>query len=99
MASFRETIELRGHLIDSLILPKVLDEIIQGGGSFRILELEVGQRPQDQSYARIEVEAPTSEALHHLLGRVRRQGAQVVDEGDVTLAPAPRDGVFPEGFL
>ena len=51
-----ETIELRGHIIDSLILPKVLDEIIARGGSFKIGEIRIGEQRTDQSFARIEVE-------------------------------------------
>jgi hypothetical protein len=32
---FSEQIELRGHIIDSLLLPKVLDEILIGGACCR----------------------------------------------------------------
>ena len=38
---FSEQIELRGHIIDSLILPKVLDEILTSGGSFTIRDVNV----------------------------------------------------------
>ena len=31
-----EDVEIRGHIIDSLILPKVLDLITSRGGTFRI---------------------------------------------------------------
>ena len=40
-----ETIELRGHIIDSLILPKVLDEIITHGATFKIGEIRIGEAP------------------------------------------------------
>ena len=53
-----ETIELRGHIIDSLILPKVLDEIMARGSTFKIGEIRIGEKRADQSYARIEVTAP-----------------------------------------
>jgi sigma-B regulation protein RsbU (phosphoserine phosphatase) len=33
-----EEVEVRGHIIDSLILPKILDGICAGGGSFRIVD-------------------------------------------------------------
>lgn len=93
-----ETVEIRGHFIDSLILPKVLDEIVEAGGSFRIVQIEIGHRPDDPSYARIEVAGKDQAALENILGRIRQQGATVLDEGDIALAPAPTDGVFPEGF-
>ena len=45
---FSETIELRGHIIDSLILPKVLDEILSRGANFKMLEVKIGERRADQ---------------------------------------------------
>ena len=37
-----EIVVLKGHIIDSLILPKVLDAILQRGGTFEINDLDVG---------------------------------------------------------
>ena len=45
---FSETIELRGHIIDSLILPKVLDQILTRGATFKITEIKIGQNRADQ---------------------------------------------------
>ena len=42
-----EQIELRGHIIDSLLLPKVLDEILTCGGSFTIREIKIGKQRSD----------------------------------------------------
>jgi lysine-ketoglutarate reductase/saccharopine dehydrogenase-like protein (TIGR00300 family) len=95
---FSETIQLRGHIIDSLILPKVLDEILRAGGNFKIEEIKIGERRADQSYARIEVAGPTHEALDELVLRLRQHGAEVTEKVDVRLAPAPGDGVFPADF-
>ncbi|MBI3947249.1 MAG: TIGR00300 family protein [Armatimonadetes bacterium] len=93
-----ETIEVQGHIIDSLILPRVLDEILSHEGTFEILDVDIGQRRQDPSRARIRVMAPDDEHLESILTAVRTHGAEVPGEGDVQLAPAPCDGVFPEGF-
>src|ERR1700736_5938672 len=95
---FSETIELRGHIIDSLILPKVLDQILTRGATFKILEINIGQKRADQSFARIEVSAESSEALDELVLRLRQHGAEVVERADVQLASAPSDGVFPHDF-
>ena len=94
-----ETIELRGHIIDSLILPKVLDEIITHGGSFKIAEIKIGENRADQSFARIEVTGPSADALDDLILRLRQHGAEVVEKKSVQLAAAPADGVFPAGIL
>jgi lysine-ketoglutarate reductase/saccharopine dehydrogenase-like protein (TIGR00300 family) len=95
---FSETIELRGHIIDSLILPKVLDQILAHGASFKISEIEIGKKRADQSFARIEVSAETSEALDELVLRLRQHGAEGVERGNAQLAKAPAHGVFPRDF-
>ena len=95
---FSETIELRGHIIDSLILPKVLDQILTRGAAFKITEIKIGQKRADQSFARIEVTAETSEELDELVLRLRQHGAETVERADVQLAKAPEDGVFPHDF-
>ena len=41
--SIVEEIEVSGHIIDSLILPKVLDTITANGGKFRIAKIAIGQ--------------------------------------------------------
>lgn len=74
---FLETVELRGHIIDSLILPKVLDQIVTGGATFNIVEFKIGQKRVDQSFARIEISAPTRSELDQLIQRLREQGAEV----------------------
>jgi lysine-ketoglutarate reductase/saccharopine dehydrogenase-like protein (TIGR00300 family) len=95
---FSETIELRGHIIDSLILPKVLDQILTRGANFKIGEIEIGKKRADQSFARIEVSAETSEALDELILRLRQHGAEVAKREDAQLAQSPADGVFPRDF-
>jgi lysine-ketoglutarate reductase/saccharopine dehydrogenase-like protein (TIGR00300 family) len=95
---FSETIELRGHIIDSLILPKVLDQILTHGANFKIAEIKIGKKRADQSFARIEVSAESSEALDGLVLRLRQHGAEVAKPADAQLAKAPADGVFPPDF-
>src|SRR3954463_15301345 len=95
---FSETIELRGHIIDSLILPKVLDQILTHGANFKIGEITIGQKRADQSFARIQVSAETSDGLDELILRLRQHGTEVAERADAQLAPAPADGVFPPEF-
>ena len=95
---FSETIELRGHIIDSLILPKVLDQILTHGANFKIAEIKIGEKRADQSFARIEVSAKTSEALDELILRLRQHGGEVVERANAQLTGAPAEGVFPRDF-
>src|SRR6266700_3638852 len=92
---FSETIELRGHIIDSLVLPKVLDQILTRGANFKIGEVKIGEKRADQSFARIEVSAETSEALDELILRLRQHGAEVLERAEAQLAQSPADGVCP----
>src|SRR5437870_9130056 len=95
---FSETIELRGHIIDSLILPKVLDQILTHGANFKLGEIKIGKKRAEQSFARIEVAAETTEALDELILRLRQHGAEVAKREDEQLAQSPADGVFPRDF-
>ncbi len=81
---FSQTIELRGHIIDSLTLPKVLDQIVTRGASFNIVEFKIGQKRVDQSCARIEITGPTQNALNELVKRLRDQGAEVVSQSNIS---------------
>ena len=74
---FSETIELRGHIIDSLTLPKVLDQIVTRGATFNIVEFKIGQKRVDPSLARIEISPPSQAELDELIQRLREQGAEV----------------------
>jgi len=93
-----ETIELRGHIIDNLTLPKILDQIEAFGGDYRIEDLQVGHSRIDPSRARIRIEAPDAATLDKIVEQVTRAGALISRQPDVSLQPAPRDGVLPDDF-
>ena len=95
---FSETIELRGHIIDSLVLPQIMDEVMDRGGEFVIQQIDVGRRKDEPSYARIQISAPDAELLELLVDRAQRIGAILEQVDHVQTSPAPADGVFPEGF-
>ena len=93
-----EEVEVRGHIIDSLILPKVLDCITAGGGRFRIKDISIGQDRSDPSFALIEVQSDTEESLAEILAQIADHGARPTAGGDAQLAAAEMPGVFPEAF-
>ncbi|GAB4338621.1 MAG: TIGR00300 family protein [Candidatus Abyssubacteria bacterium] len=95
---YTETVEISGHIIDSLLLPKILDELLKNGIDFNIEELRVGKKREDPSYARISLSAKDEQTLDHVLKRIRQHGAILVDEQDCELVPVEQDGVFPDGF-
>ena len=68
MADAFEEVQLQGHIIDSLLLPKVLDTILTRGGTYVIKDIDIGQRGTDPSLARIEVRADSPQRLQEILG-------------------------------
>jgi lysine-ketoglutarate reductase/saccharopine dehydrogenase-like protein (TIGR00300 family) len=93
-----EEVEVRGHIVDSLLLPKILDRILLMGGAFEIRECKIGVRRSDPSYARIAIRAETHEVLEAILGDVVEHGASPLHPEDATIVPADIAGAFPEGF-
>jgi lysine-ketoglutarate reductase/saccharopine dehydrogenase-like protein (TIGR00300 family) len=93
-----DEVEVRGHIVDSLLLPKILDRILQMGGSFEIHECKIGVRRSDPSYARIGIRADTPEMIEEILGDLVEHGASPVHPADARTVPADIAGAFPEGF-
>jgi lysine-ketoglutarate reductase/saccharopine dehydrogenase-like protein (TIGR00300 family) len=91
-------IELKGHIIDSLILPQVFDIIMDLGGDFDVTHFEIGKHKTDPSYARILVKARDRERLDNILGELLKTGAVIPEVEKLKLKKAPKDRALPEGF-
>ncbi|MEK7763657.1 MAG: TIGR00300 family protein, partial [Nitrospirota bacterium] len=94
----QETVLLQGHIIDSLILAKVLDTILMMGGTFDLQDVQIGKTREEPSHARIVVRASSAKLLSEILHAIQPHGASVESERDCRLAPAPADGIFPDEF-
>lgn len=95
---FFETIQIRGHIIDSLLLPKVLDAITTAGGQFSIEDVSIGQTRHDPSSAVIRVTTPTEQQLAEILAAISDHGAVPIADHDCELMASELGGTFPEGF-
>jgi lysine-ketoglutarate reductase/saccharopine dehydrogenase-like protein (TIGR00300 family) len=93
-----ETVTLTGHLMDTGILARVLDDVLEYGGDYRIESLELGREHEDKSRALVEIRTDDAELLDRILMRVQIHGANAVDPGTASTRPAPADGVFPDDF-
>jgi lysine-ketoglutarate reductase/saccharopine dehydrogenase-like protein (TIGR00300 family) len=91
-------VELRGHIIDSYILPRVWGAIEDAGARFNVREMRIGQSETETSYTRIEVVADSAEQLDELMGELQRLGALPVTERDARTAPVRQAGVLPDDF-
>jgi len=98
MTLTQETVILKGHIIDSLILAKVLDTILMMGGTFDLKEVQIGTSREQPSRAKIVVRAKSPGLLAEILQAIQPHGASVERESDCVLEPAPADGLFPETF-
>ena len=99
-ASLNRTIRLQGHLLDSGLINRALDRIVEGGGSFQVLDFALGQQRHSTSSAAIRVSAPDGEVMADLMARLIALGALATADGecDAALADVLQDGVAPDDF-
>src|SRR5580658_2679886 len=99
MPSAVREIQLRGHIIDSGLLGRVLALIMDDAhAKYTIDELVVGHRVDDPSLARLRLEADSESRLDDLLYRLRELGVELVVEENAQTELAPADGVLPDAF-
>jgi lysine-ketoglutarate reductase/saccharopine dehydrogenase-like protein (TIGR00300 family) len=97
-APITETVEISGHLMDSGVLARVLDDVLDYGCDYVIEKFDVGRTHDDESYARIGLSAHDNGALQRLLMRLQAYGVNPVDPGETVVREAEQDGVFPDDF-
>jgi len=93
----QETVVMEGHLIDSDVLRKAFNRVVEEGGEFEILEFKVGKTNDEPSLARLAVRAADPHALDRILEALAYLGAQAAVE-DARFAPAEADGILPDEF-
>ncbi|MGI8627610.1 MAG: TIGR00300 family protein [Geodermatophilaceae bacterium] len=93
-----EIVTVTGHLMDTGALARILDDVLEYGGDYRIDSLDLGREHKDASTAHICVSSDDEELLARILMRLQVHGANQLDPGRAMLRPAPDDGVFPEDF-
>jgi len=96
--AFSEEIVLTGHIIDSMILPRVFDTVMDLGGNFHVEEIRVGRHKDEVSFTRMRVYASDQEQLHRIIAALQEYGAELVSTEDVHTEPAPRNGALPDEF-
>lgn len=95
---YTQKIRLKGHIIDSLTIQRVMDTIIDQGGDYEIEELNVGKHNSDISTARIRIEAENEKKLDKILDMVTDLGARLVEEEEVSLVASQKDKTVPPNF-
>ena len=94
MTAARATLELEGHIIDSLLLAKVLDEILDDGADYQIVDVVIGRARADHSRAVLALTHPEGDgALDALCSRLVHHGARrIPGPSDSTDRHIPVDG-------
>ncbi|MDD2643154.1 MAG: TIGR00300 family protein [Methanobacteriaceae archaeon] len=95
---YERQIELSGHIIDSLALPKTMDIIMDKGGDFDIIKFDVGKRKSDISRAKMMVSAESPDVLDGILDELSVLGVSIAEIKEANLVASPKDKVAPEGF-
>lgn len=94
------TIRLEGHLLDSGLISRALDLIVETGGSFQVLNFELGVQRQSTSNAEIRVSAPSHDVMEEVMSQLIELGAVAPAQEvcDANLEPVIQSGVAPDDF-
>ncbi|MBP2201457.1 lysine-ketoglutarate reductase/saccharopine dehydrogenase-like protein (TIGR00300 family) [Methanococcus voltae] len=96
---FMREIELKGHIVDSMIMTKVFDTTLELGGDYKVLEFDIGKEKTDPSYAKLLIISNESQQhLESILEELQNIGADIPEVQDVNLKQAEKDQCLPKGF-
>jgi len=93
-----ETVEAQGHLIDSHIMERIFDTVVEFGGRFEVEQFSIGRTNSEPSRLRLRVEAPDADGLEKMMTQLLGLGCAPVDSGEAELRAAERDRCAPEDF-
>jgi lysine-ketoglutarate reductase/saccharopine dehydrogenase-like protein (TIGR00300 family) len=92
-------VRLEGHLLDSGLINRALDLVVDGGGSFQVLDFDLGKQRQSTSSAQVKVSAPSESMLREIMAQLIDMGALLPEEEqDAHLEPVVQAGVSPDDF-
>ncbi len=94
------TVRLEGHLLDSGLINRALDLVVGGGGSFQVLNFNLGEQRQSTSSAEVKVSAPSHAIMEEIVSQLIDLGAVAPPQEvcDTTLETVTQAGVAPDDF-
>ena len=93
-----EVVEAQGHLIDSHIMERIFDVVVECGGRFEVEQFSIGRTNSDASRLRLRVEAPSHDEMEKMLSQLLGLGCSPVEALDAELKPAECLRCAPEDF-
>ncbi len=93
-------VQLEGHLLDSGLINRALDTIVEAGGSFQVLNFRLGEQRQSTSTAEIRVTSPDHDVMENIMTQLIDMGAVARPQEvcDNQLETVTKDGVAPDDF-
>jgi len=87
-----------GHLIDSGLMSRYLDAVVENGGAYELHSFDIGRTVQDFSTVEFTVSAPDAIALDRILENLVALGCHLKGEADARLEASEKDGTVPDDF-
>jgi len=97
-AWLQEVVEAEGHLIDSHIMERIFDAVVECNGRFDVEHFSIGRTNSEPSRLRMRVEAPTQNEMRLLLAQLLGLGCSPADGGDAESMKVERNCCAPEDF-
>ena len=93
-------LHMEGHLLDAGIMNRSLDLVVDNGGSFKVLNFNLGVERHSTSHADVRVSAPDREVMEKIMGQLIEIGALVPEEdaNNAVTEACDLDGVSPDDF-
>jgi lysine-ketoglutarate reductase/saccharopine dehydrogenase-like protein (TIGR00300 family) len=95
---YAEIVEAEGHLVDSQILSRVMDRVIECGAVYEVIDFRLGRTNDQFSQLRLRVVAPSEQVLQKTLEELIELGCYPAQVSNAKLEPAPKDRVAPADF-
>lgn len=93
-------VRMEGHLLDAGLINQALDLVVEGGGSFQVLNFHLGEQRQSTSSAEVKVTAPSHEVMETIVSQLIDLGAVARPQEvcDTNLETVTLAGVAPDDF-
>ena len=93
-------IHMEGHLLDAGIMNQSLDLVVDNGGSFKVLNFNLGLERQSTSNADVRISAPDRDVMEEIMGQLIAIGAVIPEEDSKNAVTeiCDLDGVAPDDF-
>jgi len=98
MNKYSKIIEVKGHLIDSLVLTKIFDKVMDLEGKFEVMKISVGKLKTDESYAKLRIIGKNNSHLNEIMTALHREGATTKTQKKCKTKAATKNMLFPDNF-